>query len=395
MKLILHIGTEKTGSTSLQRWLTANSEALRNQGIWYSSVLGRQDNRLIAVYARDSDKPDDGFAKSGIHSEKDHELFRRRLEKEFSNEVMSASSRKCRSFIISSEHLHSRITSSEMVGRVKCLVGIHFEEIEVICYLRPQAHLLQSRLSVGIRNFTFGPHEFRTFEEEYYYNFNDLVDRWREHFENVKFLPFVRMPNIINDMSKLIGVDGSKLSAPDRVNEKLDYRTGNLVYNLQQNSIIKAENLKMLRINVNSLPVRDPILISRKLAKEIQDKYHLSNVLVAKKCARIELADLEPDIESFPVSGTAEKMLDLWQGRDMLACTLFRQNCLSRIDRLQIQLLICELDAVNGNLILAREKLEKISMELGESEEVVGRAMPELFRKLKTEFNRLKNQVNT
>ncbi len=43
MKVILHIGTHKTGTTTLQHFLTANKEALAERGFCYSPELMPQN----------------------------------------------------------------------------------------------------------------------------------------------------------------------------------------------------------------------------------------------------------------------------------------------------------------------------------------------------------------
>lgn len=48
-KLLLHIGTHKTGTTSIQRFLSSNRAALRGQGLWYPGVhLGGHFRRHYA-----------------------------------------------------------------------------------------------------------------------------------------------------------------------------------------------------------------------------------------------------------------------------------------------------------------------------------------------------------
>lgn len=45
MKLILHIGLEKTGFTSIQEALYQNVDKLKKNKIYLSSVLGKNNNR--------------------------------------------------------------------------------------------------------------------------------------------------------------------------------------------------------------------------------------------------------------------------------------------------------------------------------------------------------------
>ena len=49
MRGILHIGTEKTGSTLLQKWLYSNQKKLSNQGIYLSNILGIPNNIYFPI----------------------------------------------------------------------------------------------------------------------------------------------------------------------------------------------------------------------------------------------------------------------------------------------------------------------------------------------------------
>ncbi len=48
--LILHIGTSKTGSTSIQKVLARQRRALRTQGIVYPRSPGSERHELLAVW---------------------------------------------------------------------------------------------------------------------------------------------------------------------------------------------------------------------------------------------------------------------------------------------------------------------------------------------------------
>ena len=49
MRGILHIGTEKTGLTLLQKWLYSNQKNLSNQGIDLSNILGIPNNIYFPI----------------------------------------------------------------------------------------------------------------------------------------------------------------------------------------------------------------------------------------------------------------------------------------------------------------------------------------------------------
>jgi hypothetical protein len=80
MDLIVHIGTEKTGSSSLQWWLDRNDETLARHGILYCKSLLRPANLGIYLYGLGGGS-DDGFPYVGATTDAEKravvERFRR------------------------------------------------------------------------------------------------------------------------------------------------------------------------------------------------------------------------------------------------------------------------------------------------------------------------------
>ena len=56
--LILHIGTEKTGTTSIQEFLGINRAALAEQGLHVPEFLGARTHRWAAYMAENVDRID-------------------------------------------------------------------------------------------------------------------------------------------------------------------------------------------------------------------------------------------------------------------------------------------------------------------------------------------------
>ena len=57
-RAILHIGTEKTGTTSIQNFLYSNRIKLGAQGILFSETAGYLSNQNLVVYAKKAPEPD-------------------------------------------------------------------------------------------------------------------------------------------------------------------------------------------------------------------------------------------------------------------------------------------------------------------------------------------------
>jgi hypothetical protein len=228
MKLCLHIGSEKTGSTSLQKFFSSHDDELRASGIAYCASLGRPNNRKISVYARDSNKPDDGFAANKIDSPQEHQTFREKLAASLGEEVRRAGDEGIQTFVISSEHCHSRLTSVDMVERLRHLLVPLFEEISIICFLRPQIEMCLSFASTRAKGGAGVDSSYFDIDDSAsYYNFEILLDRWASVFgaANVYPKPFKRIGDVIAEFQ---GIVGSHIAAGDAdyaANASVDVRS--------------------------------------------------------------------------------------------------------------------------------------------------------------------------
>ena len=58
MECVIHIGTEKTGTTSIQRTLDANAKLLLQEGVLWPAVLQRGQDPRITCYAMNDETID-------------------------------------------------------------------------------------------------------------------------------------------------------------------------------------------------------------------------------------------------------------------------------------------------------------------------------------------------
>ena len=132
--LILHIGTAKTGTTSIQRFLSENRQELAAQGIVVPSFLGIGPNhRWLPLLAQD-EATLDGFAvRQGLHTSAERLRERRDAKRKELREAVAGQPRA--RWIISSEQLHSRLDLVDLL-RLRRLLEPLFEEIRVLVYLR-------------------------------------------------------------------------------------------------------------------------------------------------------------------------------------------------------------------------------------------------------------------
>lgn len=186
MKCILHIGTEKTGTSLLQEWLYTNRAALSAQRVFLSNILGEGNNIYIPLYFRN--EIDLWMLRNQIDSLEKKESVFGHLKHDFRREIEEAklSHDVC---IITSEHLHSRITDKNEIKNIYNFLQSIFDDVEVICYFRNQFDVAVSLYSTALKvdalysldDFLqgIGPHE-------YYYNYLAIANNWVSVFGKEK-----------------------------------------------------------------------------------------------------------------------------------------------------------------------------------------------------------------
>ena len=139
---VLHIGTEKTGSKTLQECLHRNRGLLLEQGVLYTRSAGLRNNRQVSLLGYAPDRRDDGTAWVGIDSDealRDHQW---KTVKAIKEEIQA---RRPERVVFSSEHLQSRLRTQEDIRRVHDqleAVGVSVER--VIVYLRDPVSVCRS-----------------------------------------------------------------------------------------------------------------------------------------------------------------------------------------------------------------------------------------------------------
>lgn len=182
MKCVIHIGTEKTGTTLIQQWLYGNQRNLRSQGIALSEVAGRFNNRKIPAYFQSHF--DDFFRKKNIYNDFQKQEYFRNFLDDLGNEF-SFSSGNSDIFLITSEHFHSRLINIESIYNLKFFLDKFFNEYKIICYFREQSSVRNSLYSTALRGgYTGKLSEFQrdVKEDNHYYNYFEMLFKWESVF---------------------------------------------------------------------------------------------------------------------------------------------------------------------------------------------------------------------
>lgn len=152
MKLILHIGFPKTGTSSIQTFLSENTERLKQSKILYLMTPGRVEYRDLALVCM-SFKRTDAYTRHVLsQSDLSREALVADLRESIIQELKDIDVNAYDTVVISSEHLSSRLRTSEEVERLKEIVAPFFSEVEVFAYIREQVNRIPSQYSTYIKS---------------------------------------------------------------------------------------------------------------------------------------------------------------------------------------------------------------------------------------------------
>lgn len=151
MKCILHIGTEKTGTTSIQQFIFENRALLKKKGFHLFDSLRQPDNRFLAVAAMHPSTRD-GLTRNVLRLNTDNEVlaFQNKTIADFKTEVNRLP--KGATALISSEHIQSRLRTEDEVQRLHSILReCGFQSFQIIVYLRNPADTASSLYSTMIK----------------------------------------------------------------------------------------------------------------------------------------------------------------------------------------------------------------------------------------------------
>ncbi len=151
-RCILHIGTEKTGSTAIQNYLINARQNLRGHGVLYPKSAGCHHSsqwEFVAAVHHQAWKQDLGRT-FGIEDAAGQTVFRQQLISDLQAEFDQYP--KTDTLVLSSEHFHSRLHGLKMIEALKELLEDWVEVFEIIVYFRRQDQLAVSFQSTRLKS---------------------------------------------------------------------------------------------------------------------------------------------------------------------------------------------------------------------------------------------------
>lgn len=204
-RLYLHIGTEKTGTKTLQKFLCDHAQLLKRFGVSYlcdprkSYVSDGSHFPVVACLNPELLE----FVPAGKRQQ-----FPRALAQLHQDLVHSGS----QVAVVSNEHFSSRLdTPTQLMALKQVFAGFH---VHIVCYLRRQDELALSSYSTGVmcgRRAPFSLDEVNL--QNRYFNYAEMLRIWEGAFgrENIIVRPFGKTvltgADIRRDFLSVIGID--------------------------------------------------------------------------------------------------------------------------------------------------------------------------------------------
>lgn len=224
----IHIGMEKTGSTSIQAFLAENRSRLKEQNFLFPRTLGNDNQKAIAAYALSYDSKDSALKlRNNTQDKESVDAFRVDLRTRF---LAEAAESDAKNLVVSSEDL-SRLFKHDEIERIKDFFDGVAQTVKIIVYVRRQDLLASSRfytLLLGRRpQQKVLPDKSTPISPIYQYNKN--IMNWAKVFgtDAISLVRYPEMPSrekfdSIDFFCTEIGLNPEGLRRPGRANESVD-----------------------------------------------------------------------------------------------------------------------------------------------------------------------------
>jgi hypothetical protein len=293
MKLLIHIGTGKTGSTSIQSALSANRAKLLSKGFFYSVCNDKNSHNFLPMLVADKGNFQFLFKRIFAPSELHHlEAKRQEWCENLRAEVEDARS-QAHTFILSSEHLCT-LNRGEL-RRLKGLVLSLFSSLEVLVYLRDQADYAVSMYDTSLK--TGGPLRQPAPPERFpELNYAKFLKRWRrvvtKNAVNVRLFERESLLNgdILEDFFSVCGLSVSEFERPPEQNQSMDilghalmHRINLLLPEFLKDGTVNPARRNFSRYFASRFSKGEKLTVSPALAAKYDSSFRSSNEWVRKR----------------------------------------------------------------------------------------------------------------
>ncbi len=217
---ILHLGSEKTGTSSIQKYFGAHRNALLKEGFWYPRAFTNPGGH---VHLRLSTAALAGTLKSDTPD-----------ITEFRNEYAQKTKAGAKAAVFSSEFFHSEMRDAEAVGRLRTFLVQFFDRFLLIYYARRQDQMLASMHSTAVKGaWTTDANALSVYESKghYYFDHFAVCNLWSGQFGRETLICRIyerdklMEGDIIDDFSNTIGLGIDSNRSRVASNESLTFET--------------------------------------------------------------------------------------------------------------------------------------------------------------------------
>ena len=218
MRAYIHIGTPKTGTTTLQRFYFKNTQILQKQGIYFSNSFGRNEKHFLGR---------DVFL-DHLRLDSFEDKFRANITS-FKEEIKHISG----NLLISNEGLYDFYENVEEIKKLKSFLNkLGIDDIKIIVYLRDSIDLAISWYLFIFKVFKINENPFN--DDEFKARFKRVCNHhtlqmWKEVFgkENIIARIFAKNEfyknDLLADFLNIFNIDlDENFLIPDNQNEAID-----------------------------------------------------------------------------------------------------------------------------------------------------------------------------
>lgn len=251
MKAVIHIGTEKTGTTTLQNALKSADATLRAHGIAYLSTPGRDDSRALAAACLAKPGRDEYLRKEGVDTAEKLAAFRDEVFADVRTRIAEQPD-NCHTVVISSEHFHSRLRTRESLQHLQTCLALAVDRIRVVCYLRRQVDVATSLYSTLLKTGGTATLEQAVRQvchpENHYYNYQAMLDLWAGAFgpdalDVRRFGPeHLEGGSIVSDFLHQLSIPATAIPQPESKRNRSINRTGQVLIRTLNQSFTGIES---------------------------------------------------------------------------------------------------------------------------------------------------------
>lgn len=289
--IILHIGTEKTGSSAIQSFLRMNANVLSREGVRYTDGLYRTDGsqwEFVGI-AHKAPWDIDVGRELGLSTPEDQEKLREELTRVLDREAAKASGAD--HLLISTEHFHSRLRRPAEIARLKSFLESWTDSFRIIVYFRRQDRvqvgLLSTRAKSGDTKLTPLIPDTRE-GPTYYFSYDQVFDRWATVFGEESMCAGLYEDavkadgSIVGDFCERIGISLKGKVTPQHINQSLSREGVHFLLALntlmaEKKISISSESKRVLVDEITSLYKGNFYPINRQQARQFYSRFELSN----------------------------------------------------------------------------------------------------------------------